>query len=117
MNRYILAPDDRIRCFLPETGGSAVIEVFCGRSVIYFDAAQIESAQTVHGTPYAGEKCGALRFVCTDDLLGAKHEVYIPAEHPDYAAFAEGLRRDAPELSLGEEMQFVKETCNHDGKR
>ena len=50
MNRYILAPDDRIRCFLPETGGSAVIEVFCGRSVIYFAAAQFESAQTVHGT-------------------------------------------------------------------
>lgn len=117
MNRYILAPDDRIRCFLPETGGSAVIEVFCGRSVIYFDAAQIETAQTVHGTPYAGGKCDALRFVCSDDLLGAKHEVYVPAEHPDYAAFAEGLRRDAPELSLGEEMQFVKETCNHDGKR
>ena len=109
MNRYILAPDDRIRCFLPETGGSAVIEVFCGRSVIYFDAAQIESAQTVHGTPYAGEKCDALRFVCSDDLLGAKHE--------DYAAFTEELRRDAPELSLGEELQFVKETCNHDGKR
>ena len=50
-------------------------------------------------------------------LLGAKHEVYIPAEHPDYAAFTEELRRDAPELSLGEELQFVKETCNHDGKR
>ena len=63
------------------------------------------------------KKCDALRFVCSDDLLGAKHEVYIPAEHPDYAAFTEELRRDAPELSLGEELQFVKETCNHDGKR
>lgn len=117
MNRYILAPYDRIRCFLPETVGSAAIEVFCGRSVIYFDAGQLEAVQTAHGVPYADGVCDALRFVCADELLGAKHEVYVPVEHPDYAAFTEELRRDVPELPLGEDAQFVKETCNHDGKR
>lgn len=117
MNRYILAPYDHIRCFLPENDGSAVIEVFCGRTVIYFDAGQLEAVQTAHGVPYADGMCDALRFVCADELLGAVHEVYVPVKHPNHAAFAADLRRLAPELSLGAEMQFVKETCNHDGKR
>ena len=37
MNRYILIPEDTIRVLPPEDGVEAAVEVFCSRTVIFFD--------------------------------------------------------------------------------
>ena len=40
MNRYILIPEDTIRVLPPEDGVEAAVEVFCSRTVIFFDISQ-----------------------------------------------------------------------------
>ena len=42
MNRYILIPEDTIRVLPPEDGVEAAVEVFCSRTVIFFDISQIQ---------------------------------------------------------------------------
>ena len=37
MNRYILIPEDTVRVLPPEDGAEAAIEIFCSRTVIYFE--------------------------------------------------------------------------------
>ena len=44
MNRYILTSDDIVRILPPKDGESAMLEIICGRTMIFFELAQIESA-------------------------------------------------------------------------
>ena len=37
MNRYVLIPEDTLRILPPEDGAGAAIEIFCSRTVIYFE--------------------------------------------------------------------------------
>ena len=116
MNRYILDPEDRIRVLPPHDGAEAALEVYSGRTVSFFDLSDIEAACISHGVTEA-QGGDALRLVCTDALFGKKHELYVPTARADYPAFWDALRKAAPELTLGAEQTYVKETCNHDGKR
>lgn len=88
MNRYILDPEDAIHVLPPQAGESAQIEIVCGRTMIFFDIAALESVCTAHGL------CGgdAVRFVGADALLGAKHEVYVPSSRPERAPLCEALK-------------------------
>lgn len=113
MNRYILDPDDAIRLLPPQAEESAQIEIVCGRTMIYFDAAALESICTAHGLDGAD----ALRFVGTDALLGAKHEVYVPSARPDYAAFRAALQEYAPPSLFTADMDYVRAQCDHKGPR
>ena len=45
MNRYILIPEDTIRVLPPEDGVEAAVEVFCSRTVIFFDISQIQDVR------------------------------------------------------------------------
>lgn len=113
MNRYILDAEDSIRVLPPQDGENAAIEVFCGRTMIFFDVSQLESACLAHGV----EGGDALRFVGADTLLGAKHEVYVPLTRPDASVLREGLRQYAPQEIWKDELQYVKEACDHKGPR
>ena len=48
MNRYILIPEDAIRVLPPEDGSGAAIEIFCSRTVIYFEIAQLREVCLLH---------------------------------------------------------------------
>ena len=48
MNRYILIPEDTIRVLPPEDGVEAAVEVFCSRTVIFFDISQIQDVYLMH---------------------------------------------------------------------
>ena len=48
MNRYILIPEDSIRVLPPEDGAEAAIEIFCSRTVIYFDVSQVQDVCLMH---------------------------------------------------------------------
>ena len=48
MNRYILIPEDTIRVLPPEDGVEAAVEVFCSRTVIFFDISQIQDVCLMH---------------------------------------------------------------------
>lgn len=111
MNRYILDPGDAIRILPPQAGESAQIEIVCGRTMIFFDIAALESVCTAHGL------CGgdAVRFVGADALLGAKHEVYVPSSRPEHAPLCEALKKYAPPAVFAPEMDYVRETCDHKG--
>lgn len=118
MNRYILTEEDGIRVLPPRGGEGAMIEVLCGRTMIFFELERLESAGPVQGTPWRHGTCGALRFLAPDALLGARHKVYVPFAHADCAAFAEELKKYAPEgIFAAEAEQFVPETCDHNGTR
>ena len=39
MNRYVLIPEDTLRILPAEDGAGAAIEIFCSRTVIYFEIA------------------------------------------------------------------------------
>lgn len=117
MNRYILNPDDRIRVLPPQSGEPAMIELFCGRTMIFFELSAPLCACMAHGVPFDGGTGDALRFAGADTLLGAQHEVYVPAAHADFAAFSAALRQLAPELCAAPAMEYVKEACGHKGPR
>ena len=111
MNRYILDPEDTIRVLPPLADESAQIEIVCGRTMIYFDIASLESVCTAHGL----NGRDALRFIGTDALLGAKHEVYVPAARPDYAALRNALAECVPPELFGADMDYVRLQCDHKG--
>lgn len=113
MNRYILEPEDSIRLLPPGNGDGGAVEVFCGRTMIFFELSRLEPLCLAHGVQ-GGD---AMRMVGTDALLGTKHELYIPADRADCAELLRALRRIAPELLSETEMTYVKETCDHTGKR
>ena len=113
MNRYTLLPEDAISVLPPEGGDGAAIRIFCERTMIVFDAAQVESVSLQQ----AGKAGRCLCFAAPDALLGARHEVFVPVSRPDYPAFLEGLRQYAPQLDLTAEAAFVPESCDHTNKR
>ena len=49
MNRYILIPEDTIRVLSPEDGVEAAVEVFCSRTVIFFDRKLQVQVGHLHG--------------------------------------------------------------------
>ena len=48
MNRYVLIPEDTLRILPPEDGAGAAIEIFCSRTVIYFEIAQLREVCLLH---------------------------------------------------------------------
>ena len=61
MNRYILIPEDTIRVLPPEDGVEAAIEIFCSRTVIYFEIAQIGRVPDAQRTDEArARRCALL---------------------------------------------------------
>ena len=96
MNRYILIPEDTIRVLPPEDGVEAAIEIFCSRTVIYFEIAHC--------------------FTAADRLLGREQMVLVPTDRADYAAFLAGLRTYAPKtLDFSKEADYIPESCDHNG--
>lgn len=96
MNRYILIPEDTIRVLPPEDGVEAAIEIFCSRTVIYFEIAQILDVCLMHNVLTKCGRADALCFTAADRLLGREQMVLVPTDRADYAAFLAGLRTYAP---------------------
>lgn len=117
MNRYILTGEDTLRFLPPRDGEDAMLELTCGRTMIFFALPQIESGCLVRGTVTENGVCCALRLIAQDALLGERHELYIPSDRADYAAFVSALRAYAPTLIAAESADFVPEACDHSGKR
>ena len=92
MNRYILIPEDTIRVLPPEDGAEAAIEIFCSRTVIYFEIAQILDVCLMHNVLTKCGRADALCFTAADRLLGREQMVLVPTDRADYAAFLAGRR-------------------------
>lgn len=117
MNRYILTSEDALRVLPPRGEAEPMLEVTCGRTMIFFELSQIESLCLVRGTLTESGKTEALRLIARDALLGAAHELYIPTNRADYPVFFAQLREFAPDLVLSPAADFVPESCDHTGKR
>ena len=116
MNRYTLIPEDTIRVLPPEDGAAAAIEIFCSRTVIYFEISGIEDVCLLHGVPVGNARADALRFTACDRLLEQKQQVLVPVNRPDYAEFLQSLQKYAPQtLDFTKEADFLPQTCRHDG--
>lgn len=96
MNRYVLIPEDTLRILPPEDGAGAAIEIFCSRTVIYFEIAQLREVCLLHHVRADRELVDALCFTAADRLLEQPQKVLIPTNRPDYAAFLADLRHYAP---------------------
>ena len=108
MNRYILEPEDDIRA------QEGAVSVFCGRSMIFFETAALERVWICRNVPVKDGLCGALAFQGPDALLGTRHQVLVPENRPDFAAFLQALRREG----IPDELQtedFSPERCDHNG--
>ena len=66
MNRYILIPEDTIRVLPPEDGVEAAVEVFCSRTVIFFDISQIQDVCLMHNVLSNRRRVDALCFTAAD---------------------------------------------------
>ena len=84
MNRYILIPEDTIRVLPPEDGVEAAIEIFCSRTVIYFEIAQILDVCLMHNVLTKCGRADALCFTAADRLLGREQMVLVPTDRADY---------------------------------
>ncbi len=116
MNRYILIPEDTIRVLPPEDGFGAAIEIFCSRTVIYFEIGEIESVCLMHRVRAGGQLIDALCFTAADRLLEQKQMVLVPIDRPDYAEFLRQLRAYAPDtLDFTAEADYIPESCDHNG--
>lgn len=116
MNRYILIPEDAIRVLTPEDGAEAAIEIFCSRTVIYFEIAQIQTVCLMHNVPTKCGRTDALCFTAADRLLEREQMVLVPTDRTDYAAFLTGFRAYAPKtLDFSREADYVPESCDHNG--
>ena len=72
MNRYILIPEDTIRVLPPEDGAEAAVEIFCSRTVIYFEIAQVRDVCLMHNVLTKRGRADALCFTAADRLLERK---------------------------------------------
>ena len=116
MNRYILIPEDTLRVLPPEDGAGAAIEIFCSRTVIYFDISQITSVCLMHQVLSGRQLVDALCFTASDRLLGNEQMVLVPVDRPDFEAFLRELRRYAPQtLDFSRQAVYVPESCDHNG--
>ena len=116
MNRYILIPEDTIRVLPPEDGVEAAIEIFCSRTVIYFEIAQIQDVCLMHNVLTNRGRVDALCFTAADRLLECEQMVLVPTDRTDYTAFLEALRAYAPEsLDFSKEADYIPESCDHNG--
>ena len=78
MNRYILIPEDSIRVLPPEDGAEAAIEIFCSRTVIYFDVSQVQDVCLMHNVLSGHKRVDALCFTAADRLLSADRWCSFP---------------------------------------
>ena len=116
MNRYILQAEDAIRLLHDEDPAS--IELFCGRTMIFFHVSDLTDVCTVHGVPVDGVRTDAVCFTGPDALLGAVHRVFVPLSRPDAAPFWDALRSAAPaHLDFSATENYTPEQCGHDGRR
>ena len=100
MNRYILIPEDTIRVLPPEDGFGAAIEIFCSRTVIYFEIGEIESVCLMNRVRAGGQLTDAFCFTAADRLL----------------EFLRQLRTYAPDtLDFTAEADYIPESCDHNG--
>lgn len=116
MNRYILIPEDTIRVLPPEDGVEAAVEVFCSRTVIFFDISQIQDVCLMHNVLSNCRRVDALCFTAADRLLEREQMVLVPTDRADYTAFLAGLRTYAPKaLDFSKEADYIPESCDHNG--
>ena len=116
MNRYILIPEDTVRVLPPEDGVEAAIEIFCSRTVIYFEIPQIRDVCLMHNVLTNRGRVDALCFTAADRLLECEQMVLVPTDRADYTAFLEALRAYAPEsLDFSKEADYIPESCDHNG--
>lgn len=110
MNRYILQPEDSVRLLPPERG---MIEVFCERTIIFFPLETLSPLCLAHGV----EGGDAYRLLARDALLDTPHELYLPVAHGDCAPLLRALSTAAPALLTDDEMDYVKQSCDHKGPK
>ena len=109
MNRYILIPEDTIRVLPPEDGVEAAVEIFCSRTVIYFEIAQVRDVCLMHNVLTKCGRADALCFTAADRLLEREQMVLVPT-------FLAGLRTYAPKtLDFSKEADYIPESCDHNG--
>ena len=116
MSRCILIPEDTVRVLPPEDGADAAIEIFCSRTVIYFEIPQIRDVCLMHNVLTNHGRVDALCFTAADRLLERGQMVLVPTDRADYMAFLEALRAYAPEsLDFSKEADYIPESCDHNG--
>ena len=116
MNRYILIPEDTIRVLPPEDGAEAAVEIFCSRTVIFFDISQIQDVCLMHNVLSNRGRADALCFTAADRLLEREQMVLVPTDRADYAAFLAGLRTYATKsLDFSKEADYIPEYCDNNG--
>ena len=87
MNRYVLIPEDTLRILPPEDGAGAAIEIFCSRTVIYFEIAQLREVCLLHHVRADRELVDALCFTAADRLLEQPQKVLIPTNRRQRSIF------------------------------
>ena len=116
MDRYVRIPEDTHRILPPEDGAGAAIEIFCSRTVVYFEIAQLREVCLLHHVRADRELVDALCFTAADRLLEQPQKVLIPTNRPDYAAFLADLRHYAPPtLDFSKEADDIAPSCDHNG--
>ena len=116
MNRYILIPEDTIRILPPDDDAGAAVEIFCSRTVIYFELSDIRSVCLMHHVLADRVFVDALCFTAPDRLLAQEQMVLIPANRPDYDAFLSDFKQYLPKtLDLSREEHYIPESCDHNG--
>lgn len=110
MKRYILTPENTLRCL------EGTIEIFCERSVIYFDASDISEIRRLHHVASGFPSGDALCLTAADSLFQQKQLVLIPLEHPDLPALLAQLRQHLPTLlDKAEEGDDAPPRCDQNG--
>lgn len=104
MNRYVLIPEDTLRILPPEDGAGAAIEIFCSRTVIYFEIAQLREVCLLHHVRADRELVDALCFTAADRLLEQPQKVLIPTNRPGLR----GLPRRSPALCAANARFFQR---------
>lgn len=116
MNRYLLQPEDELRVLFAQNGAEAAVQIFCGRSMIFFPVSAITDLRLQKQIFEDGACFDALSFTAEDTLLRQAQTVLIPVIREDYEAFYAALRKAAPTLPEPVETAYQPERCHHDGK-
>lgn len=82
MNRYILIPEDTIRVLPPEDGVEAAVEVFCSRTVIFFDISQIQDVCLMHNVLSNRRRVDALCFTAATACWSGNRWCLSPRTEP-----------------------------------
>ena len=115
MNRYILIPEDTIRVLPPEDGAEAAIEIFCSRTVIYFEIAQMRDVCLMHNVLTKCGRADALCFTAADRLLEREQMVLVPTDRAIMRRFWPDSGHMRRKRGFFQRGRLYPGSCDHNG--